>query len=171
MVSELQKFGTKVKYVPCGGGGHNALDFHIAYYIGHLSIEYPGVNFHIITKDAGFDPLVNHLKSKHIICTRWPSLSDISAPKSTTPAAPIAAAPKPSAEKVAPGGGLVKKMIENLAKRGHAKPRSIKTLHSTIQTMARAPLSEAAANDVVGELERQKVLTVVDGKVTYSTTA
>jgi hypothetical protein len=54
----LQAFGPDVEYVQMDGNGTNALDFHIAYYIGRLAAEYPDAYFHIISKDTGFDPLI-----------------------------------------------------------------------------------------------------------------
>jgi len=49
------------EYLMLESGGSNALDFHIAYYIGVLSVQEPSAQFHIISKDTGFDPLIKHL--------------------------------------------------------------------------------------------------------------
>jgi hypothetical protein len=57
----LQAFGQDAEYVQMEGSGHNALDFHIAYYLGRLVVEYPEARFQIVSKDAGFDPMVAHL--------------------------------------------------------------------------------------------------------------
>ena len=46
------------------------MDFHIAFYIGRLSKEEPGSEFHIVSKDKGFDPLVQHLRSLKIKASR-----------------------------------------------------------------------------------------------------
>jgi hypothetical protein len=37
----LQPFGPDVEYIQIDGNGLNALDFHIAYYVGRLAAEYP----------------------------------------------------------------------------------------------------------------------------------
>jgi hypothetical protein len=85
MAQALQTFGADAEYLKIEGGGKNALDFHIAYYIGRLSAENPGAVFHIVSKDGGFDPLVKHLHAHNIRCSRHASVADIvSAP---TPAA------------------------------------------------------------------------------------
>jgi hypothetical protein len=52
----MQALGAKAQYVKISGNGSNALDFHIAFYIGHLGAVDPTAYFHIISKDAGFDP-------------------------------------------------------------------------------------------------------------------
>ncbi len=43
------------------GQGKNALDFHIAYYMGEYLTRSPGSPCIILSKDKGFDPLVKHL--------------------------------------------------------------------------------------------------------------
>ncbi len=60
----LQRLGGKTGYIMISGNGPNALDFHIAYYIGRLAAENPNAYFHIISKDTGFDPLIRHLKTQ-----------------------------------------------------------------------------------------------------------
>ena len=64
LVKTFQKMGERAQYVEMGGSGKNALDFHIAYYIGKLASENKGAYVHIVSKDQGFDPLVEHLKSE-----------------------------------------------------------------------------------------------------------
>src|SRR4029079_18195495 len=66
LAAELQPLGLDAEYVRIRGTGRNALDFHIAYYIGRLSAESPGATFHIVSKDTGFDPLIKHLKTQGI---------------------------------------------------------------------------------------------------------
>jgi hypothetical protein len=63
MARALQAFGPDAEYVQIEGHGRNALDFHIAYYIGRLAAEIPGASLHVISKDTGFDPLLKHLKA------------------------------------------------------------------------------------------------------------
>ena len=60
-----------------------ALDFHIAYYIGRLAKEDANAHFHIISKDAGFDPLIKHLRTQKISAHRAKSIDDIPLVKST----------------------------------------------------------------------------------------
>src|SRR5512139_1668904 len=57
LAAALQSLGERVEYIMLEAAGNNALDFHIAYYIGALSVVEPAAFFHIISKDAGFDPL------------------------------------------------------------------------------------------------------------------
>src|SRR6185369_15922217 len=64
-------------YVQISSHGPSALDFHIAYYIGRLAAAHPDAYFHIISKDKGFDPLINHLKDQKIFCCRSASVLEI----------------------------------------------------------------------------------------------
>ncbi|MCR3984967.1 PIN domain-containing protein [Aeromonas caviae] len=69
-VSVIQQLGDKAQYIKIAGSGPNALDFHIAFYIGQLAASDPTGFFHIISKDKGFDPLIQHLKDKKIFAAR-----------------------------------------------------------------------------------------------------
>lgn len=62
--------GDKVKIIHIAGRGNNALDFHIAYYLGRHTHTDPKSTFTIVSKDKGFDPLVRHLGSEGFKCAR-----------------------------------------------------------------------------------------------------
>lgn len=88
IVNALQSLGSNASYVQISSLGRNALDFHIAYYIGKLSAAHPDAYFHIISKDTGFDPLINHLKDQKIFCCRSASVLEIPLVKSTDKVSP-----------------------------------------------------------------------------------
>lgn len=73
----MQMFGPDAEYIQIDGNGSNALDFHIADYIGRLAAETPDAYFHVISKDTGFDPLIKHLKTQKILCQRSKSIAEI----------------------------------------------------------------------------------------------
>ncbi len=58
LAAALQSLGESAEYIILETAGNNALDFHIAYYIGALSAAEPTAFFHIISKDSGFDGCV-----------------------------------------------------------------------------------------------------------------
>jgi hypothetical protein len=60
IAAALQRLGTRAEYVKISSNGSNALDFHIAFYIGQLAAHDPAAYFHIISKDTGFDPRQLH---------------------------------------------------------------------------------------------------------------
>lgn len=67
---QMQAMRERADYVRISGNGPNALDFHIAFHIGQLSGTDPRGFFHIISRDTGFDPLVEHLKARNILACR-----------------------------------------------------------------------------------------------------
>lgn len=77
LAASLQAFGERAEYVQIEGSGRNALDFHIAFYIGERSAKDPEAFFHVISNDKGFDPLLKHLKRKGIFCHRSTSVLEI----------------------------------------------------------------------------------------------
>ena len=51
VAESLQQLGSRAEYIKISGRGPNALDFHIAFYIGRLVAEEPSAYFHVISKD------------------------------------------------------------------------------------------------------------------------
>jgi hypothetical protein len=153
MAQALQAFGPEAEYVRITGNGSNALDFHIAYYLGRLALEHPGASFHIVSKDRGFDPLIAHLNARDISCTRHTSLE------------PLATPPKKS--HAAPAQDKLKTVVEHLVKRKDSKPRTAKTLETTIKALFKGKLTDAELKALLEDLEKRRLIKIVDCKVTY----
>jgi len=79
LVQALQPFGSDAEYIQIQGSGPDAVDFHIAFYIGRLAAAHPGATFDIISKDKGFDPLVRHMAKLGIGCRRLADIPGIRA--------------------------------------------------------------------------------------------
>jgi PIN domain len=62
----MQEFDDRGKYIVPEALGFNALDFYIAYYLGVLAAANPTGVVHVISKDKGFDPLLQHLKARRV---------------------------------------------------------------------------------------------------------
>ncbi len=89
LVQALQPFGNDAEYIQITGSGPDAVDFHIAFYIGRLALSEPGATFNIISKDRGFDPLVKHLHTLGIGCERHAEIPTLAAATSAVaPAVP-----------------------------------------------------------------------------------
>lgn len=71
MVKAMQPLGDHLEFVQCDRNGRNALDFHVAFYLGRLvqeceaaaSLEGNRARFFVVSKDAGFDALLDHIRS------------------------------------------------------------------------------------------------------------
>lgn len=109
MVLALQGLGTAAEYIEIAGSGINALDFHIAFYMGRLAALHPDASFYLISRDRGFDPLIRHLATLGISCHRLAAVSDVTAAtavraKSAPPPHPAPAPARPAP--AAPGAAL-----------------------------------------------------------------
>ena len=149
----LQRMGNRAEYIKISGNGSNALDFHIAFYIGQLASSDPTAYFQIISKDTGFDPLIQHLKSKKLFAARSRDVSEIPLVKVVNTKSPT--------EKIAV-------IVANLQQRGTSKPRTVKTLLSTVSSIFQKQLSEQELAELLKDLEEKSYVTVNDTKVSYS---
>ena len=154
VVTAMQGLGSRAEYVKISGVGRNALDFHIAYYLGSLATSEPEAYFHVISGDKGFDPLLEHLRSKGLNAGRCADVRDI----------PIA---KPASS--ASSDDKLSVILAYLIKRGEQRPGSVKTLTGSAASLFQPRLvedEEVAA--LLQELRNNGVFVVVGTKVTYS---
>lgn len=153
VASALQQMGDRAEYIKITGNGSNALDFHIAFYIGVLAGIEPDAYFHIVSKDTGFDPLIQHLKAKKILANRSKDVNEIPIVKAATSKTPI---------------DRLAIVISDLKRRGSSRPRTVKTLGSTINAIFQKQISEQEVASLLAALQKQGAVTVTDTKVSYS---
>jgi hypothetical protein len=135
------------------GNGPNALDFHIAFYIGELSANDPNAYFHIISKDKGFDHLIQHLRKRKIRVQRSKDIGEI----------PLL---RISDDKTKPD--KITDIVKKLKLRGIHRPRKEQTLKNTINAMFLNTLKNEELIEFVVELKKQNYISIKDGKVTYN---
>ena len=152
LAAAMQDFGEDAQYIKISGNGQNSLDFHIAYYIGQLSLEDPKGYFYIISKDTGFDPLIKHLRAKKIRIYRVKDLAEI----------PLLRISNTSSD-----NERIAAIIENLVGRGQSRPRKVKTLANTINSLFTKKLNEKELESLISQLKEQKYIEVNQGNVTY----
>lgn len=153
LAAALQSLGESAEYIILETAGNNALDFHIAYYIGALSAAEPTAFFHVISKDSGFDPLLKYLKGKKIFALRSTCIADIPYFKPSLPATPEA---------------QVEAVIADLVRRKASKPRTQKTLLSTLHALFKKELSEQQLAGLFAELCKRGIVKVEGTKVSYT---
>jgi len=138
----VHRLGQRADYIQLDTPGANALDFHIAYYLGQLANADPSGFYHIISRDKGFDPLLKHLKSKGIFALRSESIEEMPCFKTPGEAPPKPVSPppkpKPQATPKAPAPAaedpVVKAVVADLIGRKTSKPKTTKTLLNTIHS-------------------------------------
>ncbi len=153
MASALQDFGKDARYIKISGNGPNALDFHIACYLGQLSSEDKDGYYHIVSKDTGFDPLIKHLKSKKIRVNRVNDLAEI---------------PILRISNTTDNDEKINAIVKNLAGRGQSRPRKITTLSNTINSLFTKKLEEQELTTVINNLRAKKFITVNQENVSYN---
>jgi hypothetical protein len=111
--------------------GRNALDFVLVYYLGCAAAASPADSFHIISKDKGFDPLIEHLRSKDILVYRHDGFDALHFPtkaesKARTPLAQVTGAKSHSRPNNLPpaAGELENQVIEYLRQISTNRPRT-----------------------------------------------
>jgi alkylation response protein AidB-like acyl-CoA dehydrogenase len=64
LVAAMQALGSRARYVKIARAGKNALDFHLAFYLGELAARDPTAAFRVMSRDGGFDALIAHLQAR-----------------------------------------------------------------------------------------------------------
>lgn len=195
LVQALQPFGSDAEYIAIQGSGPDAVDFHIAFYIGRLAASDADAEFNIISKDKGFDPLVRHLNGLGIVCRRLPEIPGAGAvakpaaapakkavkavravkkavaKKAPAKSATVTPAAKPNAATPAAAKGTttrtrVPEVVALLKK--STKPAKLSSLKSAIKSWFKPELDDLAVDALVQSLQTNKKITVSGTKVTYS---
>ena len=152
LASSMQGFGDKAQYVQITGSGRNALDFHIACYLGALTERDPNGIFHVISKDTGYDQLIRHLRGKKVNVARRKDLFEI---------------PWLSSANKKPADEQISAIVKNLSARGSGRPRKVKTLKNTINSLFGNKLEPGQIDNLVKDLREQKFIVIKQENVTY----
>jgi hypothetical protein len=153
IVRSLQRMGERAEYVQINGNGPNALDFHIAFYIGKLAGADSTAYFHIISRDAGFDPLIEHLKKSKIYACRRADISDIPLVKAN------------DRNKL---DAHLEAFVQKLREGRLPKPRTTKTLSNAIAAWFHKQLGDNDIASLVTGLEANGYIKITKGKVSYT---
>ena len=168
----MQMLGANAEYVKIARTGKNAVDMHIAYYVGRLLEKEPNAVIHIISKDSDFDPLTEYLRAKGSVCKRVKTIAEIPkqiaaraaipAPKGAKATAHVPHPRRPHAEKLAP----IIKHLHSLS----GKPGTSKKLAQTIANYFKqhgGELPDKIVALLIDELVRLKYVSQTNGKVSY----
>lgn len=158
LVECLLENSQSIQMIRSPKSGKNALDFILAYHLGQAALAEPTAKFHIISKDTGFDALIDLLKSKNIKAKRHNDWSALGAQSPKTPAAPA----KPSLSTAAT------KMLETLKKAPKSRPKKNKSLITFAREFSGKDKPDADAEKLIAELQRAKALEIDEkGNVSY----
>lgn len=153
VVVAMQELGGRAKYVRVSKQGPDALDMHLAFYLGELSQQFPDAFFHVVAKDRDYDSLLEHLKARGIFSAKAPDLAAI-------PLFKRALASKP-ADQISAAADWLKERVGN-------RPSTVKTLKNSLKKVAFAErLDEAEIEEVFEGLANQGFISIDKQKVLY----
>lgn len=143
----------KLEIIKLKTSGANNLDFHIAYYLGILALEAEqSIEFHIITKDNGYNGLISHINKSGRKC------------KKITIAPKIKSPPKPKpVKKIVNLSTCAELAIKRLKViDGRKRPRKQDKLENWINSQCKTTVSNLNPSAIFNEL-------VKAGKIHHST--
>ena len=152
LVFEMQTLGSDAEYVEIAGSGKNAADFHIAFYLGALGKPDSEDEFHIVSRDTGFDPLIKHLQGKNINAARRRDLFEI---------------PWLKTSETESLGEKIDKVIRNFDLRGHSRPRKVRTLKASIRSLFGGNVPDEELDALVQGLKERKYVAVEGERIRY----
>lgn len=195
IVELLLNNAQSVKLIRSPKAGKNALDFVLAYHLGQAVLADPKGHYHLVSKDTGFDALVELLKSRNVKVRRhddWSGLHFQAATKPATPtkepatavkvpataakATPAKAPATPAKAPATPADTAVatelspaaNKLLENLRKAVKDRPRRKSTLVNHAKAFHAKNATAEALERVVAELQDAGYLEIDDKRaVTY----
>ncbi len=174
LVIAMQNLGDRAKYITLDTPGNNALDFHIAFYLGNVAASDPTAFLHIISKDTGFDSLIQHLKIKKIFCVRSKSIETMPCFNTTKTTQSISESEEPTTKKITPQKKatqseiMIKTVLDDLNNRGESRPRTVKTLRSTIKAKLGKLTTEQSVNLVFNALIKKKHVEMNGDVISYA---
>lgn len=152
LVEQLLQYSANVNFVRLNSSGRNALDFTLAYYVGRAVASDPTAGVYIISRDKGFDPLVEHLNLNRLKAARYEDFQDLPflerAPRSTEAA-------------------RFHEIVTHLEAHPNSRPKRLRTLLTHLQANY-GRLTEAEAEAMVDELRNRNFITIdIKGGVIY----
>ncbi|GAB1486325.1 PIN domain-containing protein [Aminivibrio sp.] len=151
MILKTQPMGNRVQWITISGVGRNALDFHIAYYLA-MHNDDPSCCHYIVSMDSGYDPLIKHVAAFGQKVKRIITLEDMKEK------------PTLSNELRSKYG----KVLEILKKQDKTRrPKSRKTLSSSIDTLFSGQVSKEDIELIVENLFRERFIEEKNKRIAY----
>jgi len=155
------KLRERFEHINAGGQGKNALDFHLAYYLGEYLTKSPRTECIILSRDKDFAPLVKHLVGRGFTVRTANTLRDAfparPAPESRRPAAAQAA--------LAPHEAALRWLTGSAKNR---RPRTRKALAAHLYSHFSKKRSEADIQATIERLLASGELSESNGRITYN---
>jgi hypothetical protein len=173
-VEQIHAQAAKVRIVKLAASGRNALDLTLAYYLGRAVAEHEKAELHIVSRDKDFEPLIAHLRAKHVNISRSESFAALPFLSTSKPAPSTRERPAPQKK---PAEAVKRVPVDRVAKvfarlqnpLNRNRPSTERALRAHIATALGKESSEEKIETVLGQLRAKSVLAIdARGKVVYS---
>lgn len=155
LVEKLMAHAATVQLIRLTASGRNALDFALAYYLGRAVMTDPSASFHIVSRDGGFEPLIEHLRSQKIRVLRHDDFASLTIPGRARSSSP-------------PPEDMLTRVLGHLRKNAATRPKRKKTLMSHLLAVCGKTATEADVVKLIEALSQAGHLSIGDKEtVTY----
>ena len=174
LVHQIKRHAARVELIEVGAAGHNALDLTLAYYLGQAAYSAPQAQFHIVSKDTDFDPLIAHLRGQKIKAARhgsFATLPFLPQPKQPTiKKSATTTKPQPELFASSPAADKFDKLLARLKNNSAPRPKKRSSLLAHISTAYGNKLPETELNLHLDALAKSGVLAIdAKDRVSYPT--
>jgi hypothetical protein len=151
------KLGERFVPIDIEGQGKNALDFHIAFYLGEYLARSPQSACVILSRDKGFDPLIKHLVRRGFAVRRANSIAESLA--TVAPPAVTVSHQPPT---------LLDNALSVLAAaQRNRRPRKRKGLVAYLHSHFSKKIPETELQRLIDQMIARKKLSEAKGAITY----
>jgi len=152
--------GERFEPIDIAGRGKNALDFHIAFYLGEHLTRSPASRCVVLSKDKGFDPLIKYLVERGFAVRRAMTLGE-AFPRPKPIVTAMAAAKQQSSDQ----WELALQWLAGMQK--NKRPRKRKGLVAHLHNHFAKKIPEADIEQFVERMIANKQLTHTGGVIMY----
>ena len=174
----LFELGANLERVKILHSGKNALDMHIAWYIGKVFEREPAAVVHVVSRDTDFDPLIEYLRKQGFACSRskdvdviarqrGPSVPAMGAVPRKAKAKSAPAAPAPPKKTAPDQHQVIVRMLRALGNPPKTRKALVSTLANYLKQQGTAQ-STKAIEQAIDELIRQKLVSQNGTKMAYT---
>jgi hypothetical protein len=174
------KLGERFVPIDIEGQGKNALDFHIAFYLGEYLARAPQTACVIFSKDKGFDPLIRHLTRRGFSVRRANSMAEALGARGAAAASGGSGGARQGARRESPrserghrdraprAGSLKEEAVQLLTgTQKTRRPRKRKGLIAVLDSHFSKKVPESELHGLVDELIAAGTLSETKGAITY----
>jgi len=176
VVNRTQRLGDSVRWIKMAGSGRNALDFHIAYYLGFFNSAQEELGgdhkVYIVSNDGDYDVLIKHIQEGGFSCERIGVRKEVKCEEQVSIKGAVESAKKDShvdsIVKFKSSVEVFDHLVSTLRKQEKLKrPRTAGTLKNHVVAHYQKKTEGLLVDKVLDLLVANKKILVKDGRISY----